>query len=334
MSGKLEQQECDRNDPDWIEFPVVQPIRPRPQTSANMPVNSVNLKLLHTFLLAAELGSFRLAAEGTHRSPSAISMQIRDLEIQIGLPLFVRTPRKIILTPEGHILYEQVRRAISEVQLGLDQLADAALSRRGHVKVACAPSLAAARLPNILATFRIRHPRSIVEVRELSSDRLLNALREQAVDFAIAPHMGDTADFEFDPVLIDPFYACVPPIFDDGTDVITLKAIAGKPCILLSRTTVTRAILDRATAALGLILDVQYEVEQVATAISLASAGLGIAIIPRIALGHGGGPQFRAVPISDTSAIRHIGIMTLRGQVPHTFAEQLISLIRANLNQQ
>ena len=57
-------------------------------------MSSINLKLLQTFLLAAENGSFRRAAEESNRSPSAVSMQIRDLEEQIGISLFIRTSQR------------------------------------------------------------------------------------------------------------------------------------------------------------------------------------------------------------------------------------------------
>ena len=105
-------------------------------------VTNINLKLLQTFLLAAEHGSFRRAAEESNRSPSAISMQIRDLEEQVGMSLFIRTPHCVTLTPEGRLLYDQVGHAMGEVQAGLARLTELAAQRRGRVRIACAPTLA------------------------------------------------------------------------------------------------------------------------------------------------------------------------------------------------
>ncbi len=294
---------------------------------------NVNLKLLHTFLLAAERGSFRKAADESNRSPSAVSMQIRDLEEQVGVTLFLRTPQRIKLTPEGRILFDQVKRAVVEVQAGLDQLSDAALSRRGHIRIACAPTLASTRLPNILATFHVRFPRSFVEVRELSTAPLLELLRKQDVEFGLGPAIPDMGEFEFEPVLDDPLHACIPPVFDNGAESIALADLVNKPCILLSQATALRGMIDTAMEALGLSLDVQFEVQQATTAIALAAAGLGIAIIPKIALSQTTAPQFRVAPISAPMAHRKIGIITLRGHVQYSYSEQLISLIRANLKQ-
>lgn len=291
----------------------------------------MNLKLLHTFLLAAELESFRKAADESNRSPSAVSMQIRGLEEQIGVPLFRRTPQKVILTPEGRILFDQVRRAVREVQSGLDQLADAAQSRRGHIRIACAPTLASTRLPNILANFRVRYPRSFVDVRELSTASILELLRNHEVEFGLAPSIPNMGEFLFEPILDDPLYACVPPALDDGKAELGLADLSGLPCILLSTTTAVRGAIDSALEASGVTLDVQYEVQQAATAMALASAGLGVAILPKITLLLVSAPQFRAVPITDAVVHRRIGLITARGYVQHPTSEQLMTLIRASL---
>jgi DNA-binding transcriptional LysR family regulator len=291
----------------------------------------VNLKLLHTFLLAAEQESFRKAADESNRSPSAVSMQIRGLEEQIGLPLFRRTPQKVILTPEGRILFDQARRAIREIQAGLDQLADAAQSRRAHIRIACAPTLASTRLPNILANFRVRYPRSFVDVREHSTASILDLLRNHEVEFGLAPSIPNMGEFQFEPILDDPLYAFVPPGLDDGKAKLGLADLVGQPCILLSSSTAVRGTIDAALAALGVALDVQYEVQQATTAIALANAGLGVAILPKITLLLVSAPQFRAVPLADDNVHRKIGLITARGYLHHPTSEQLMELIRASL---
>jgi len=296
-----------------------------------LDLTHVNLKLLHTFLLAAELESFRKAADESNRSPSAVSMQIRGLEEQIGVPLFRRTPQKVILTPEGRILFDQVRRAVREVQAGLDQLADAAQSRRGHIRVACVPTLASTRLPNVLATFKVRYPRSFVDLREISTASILELLRNHEVDFGLAPAIPNMGEFIFEPILDDPLYVCVPPALDDGKAEMRLADLSGQPCIMLSPTTAVRGTIDAALKAAGVTLDVQYEVQQATTAMALASAGLGVAILPKIALLLVSAPQFRAVPLTDALGHRKVGLITARGYVQHPTSEQLMNLIRTSL---
>ena len=294
---------------------------------------NINLKLLHTFLLAAERESFRKAADETNRSPSAVSMQIRELEEQVGVALFRRTPQKVVLTPEGRILFDQVKRAVQEVQAGLDQLSDAALSRHNRIRIACVPTLASTFLPNILATFHVRFPTSVVDVREISTASILDLLRKQEVEFGLAPAIPNMGEFQFEPILDDPLYAFVPPRLDDGQETVGLVDLSDKPCILLSPMTAVRGTIDSALEVLGVTLNVQFEVQQVTTAIALASAGLGIAILPKVALRQVSAPQFRVVPISETVVHRKIGLITARSYVPHPTSEQLMKLIRAALRQ-
>lgn len=298
-----------------------------------MSANSVNLKLLQTFLLAAEHGSFRRAAEESNRSPSAVSMQIRDLEAQVGLSLFIRTPQRVTLTPEGRILFDQVSRAMGEVQAGLHRLAEVAAKKRGHIKIACAPTIASTRLARILSTFKMRYPRSVVEVRETPPAAALTLLQDQEIELYIGPEVANLGDFQFEPVLEDHLAACIPAEYDDNRNRLTLADVARFPLILLDRNTASRSLIDRMSAANALDLNIQYEVQNAFTAIALAASGLGVALVPEVAIPMLPSAEIRVVRIDDPLSARRIGILTARGYVQHAYSEQLIALIRHELTQ-
>ena len=117
------------------------------------PIMKVNLKLLQVFLLVAEHASFRSAADQARRSQSSVSTQIKQLEGQLGVALFHRTTRSVRLTAEGEQLLGCVRRALHEVEAGLRKIEEAVDMRRGHVSIACSPTVASTRLPLVLAAF-------------------------------------------------------------------------------------------------------------------------------------------------------------------------------------
>lgn len=294
-------------------------------------MSNINLKLLHTFLLAAEHESFRKAAQESNRSPSAVSMQIRSLEEQIGVLLFRRTPQRVSLTSEGRILFEQSKRALQEIRSGLDLLTEAAEAQSRHIRMACVPTLASGWLPNILATFKVRHPQSHVQLMELSTGPMLELLKRQDVEFGIGPQVPGIEEFDFEPILEDPLYACIPPVFDDGTQTVSFADLVEKPSIVLSSSTAVRGLIDGILEDLSARLDIQFEVQQASTALALAASGLGIAIVPRVALLQGGAQQFRVVPISNGAGSRQIGLITLRGFVHRNRTKQLIALIRSSL---
>ncbi|MDH6265165.1 DNA-binding transcriptional LysR family regulator [Rhizobium sp. SG_E_25_P2] len=292
---------------------------------------SVNLKLLQTFLLAAESGSFRKAAEESNRSPSAVSMQIKDLEEQIGISLFTRTPQRVNLTNEGQVLFEEIGRAMGDVQASLDRLTELAARRKGKIQIACAPTLASSRLGDILATFKLRYPRSVVEVQETPPQAALILLQQQEVEFYIGPEVPNLNEFQFESIIDDPLVACIPEELFNGEKAVRLEDLGQFPLIMLNRKTAVRALVDRLTREAGIELKVQYEVESAQTAVALASSGLGISIVPSIALGAKIDRRIRVAPLDNPNAHRAVGIITARGYVQQRYAEQLIALIRTNL---
>jgi DNA-binding transcriptional LysR family regulator len=297
-------------------------------------MSKINLKLLQTFLHAAESGSFRKAAEQSNRTPSAVSMQIKDLEERIGTSLFLRTPQRVNLTNEGRVLFEEIGFAMANVQASLDRLSDMAARRKGKIQIACAPSLASSRLGDILATFKLRHPGSVVEVQEAASKAALTLLHEQEVEFYIGPEVPNLNEFQFEPIIDDPLMGCIPEELFAGEATIAFEALARFPLILLNRKTAVRGLIDRLTRVEGIELKAQYEVESAQTAMALTSAGLGVSILPGIALGSCLDKRFRAVPLKNRLARRAVGIITNRGYVQQRYAEQLIALIRTKLRDQ
>ncbi len=296
-------------------------------------MNGVNLKLLQTFLLVAENASFRRAADIANRAPSAISMQVRDLEAQVGMRLFVRTAQRISLTPEGQALYDRTQGAMAEMQAGLEHLSEVAARRRGQVTIACAPTLASFHMGNILASFARRFPDSVVSVREVAPDDGLRLLQDQKVEFYIGPEILDLRDFDFEPLMGDQLVACAPPAFDTGANTLSLKDLGSTPIILLDERTALHQLVGRMTHKLGITLNVRYELQNTSTALALVKAGLGVAILPTIALSLGDPDTFRAIPLSDPLSIRQIGIVTAKGYVQHGYSEQLLKFIRDDFAQ-
>jgi DNA-binding transcriptional LysR family regulator len=289
---------------------------------------NVNLKLLHTFLLVAEHGSFRRAAEEANRSQSAVSMQIRQLELQLGLSLFHRTTRRVQLTREGELLLECARRAVRELESGLRQIREAVNLERGRLSLACAPTVAATRLPTVLSVFQKAYPSVTAHVRELPSAPMLEAIRKQEVDFGIGPRVDASSEIQFRTILIDEICALVPLDLDPTPrESVSLAELSELPTLIAAGSSALYDILDRAQKAAGVQLEYKYEVHQVQTEIAMAAAGLGVAILPRIALPAQPDPRLRAVPIVDPPLSRELCVITLRGQALPPVATHFVQLL-------
>lgn len=292
------------------------------------PLAHVNLKLLQTFLLVGEHSSFRVAAEKSFRSQSAVSAQIRQLEEQLGVSLFHRTTRSVRLTEEGQQLLECAQRALLEVESGLRKIQESADIRRGRVSLSCSPTIAETRLARVLAAFEQEYPGIEVHVRELTSAALFDSVRKREVDFGIGP-LIETSEFHFEPVLDDPLYALVPKRFVTTTkDTISFATLTNMPLLVLSHATALRGMLEVAMKERHLTFTTRYEFTQAQTLISMASAGLGAAVLPKVALPSQLDPSVYALRIVNPPLLRQVAVITVRGQALSPASLRLVQLLR------
>src|SRR6267142_949998 len=218
-------------------------------------MSDVNFKLLHIFIAIADNKSFRQASEKLNRSQSAVSMQIKQLEEQVGVALFHRTTRRVELTAEGVKLLTFARRA------------------------------------------------------------LLEWIRRREVDFGIGVEMERSTEFQFDGLFEDPIYAIATKAFRFRRRMsVDLTELCSYPVVLNSKSTALRIMLDRALAVRDLHMEIKFEVAHTHTLIALAAAGMGVGILPKIALPIPLKKNLQAAPIANPGLTRTVSIVTLRGQ--------------------
>ncbi len=291
-------------------------------------LSNVNLKLLQAFLLVGEHSSFRTAAEMSYRSTSAVSAQIRQLEEQLGVTLFHRTTRNVRLTDEGEQLLDCARRALLEVEAGLRKIQESADIRRGRVSLSCSPTLAGTRLARVLAAFEKDYPGIEVFVRELTSEALFDSVRNREVDFGIGPVI-QTQEFHFETLLEDPLYALVPRRFiTTSKDTIALATLTQMPLLLLNHATALRETLDSTLSERNLSFTTRYQFTQAQTLISMASEGLGAAILPRLVLPAVPDPRTYVLRIVNPPMSREMALITIRGQSLSPASRRLAELLK------
>lgn len=292
------------------------------------PITHLNFKLLQTFALVATNRSFRRAAELTHRSQSAVTTQIQQLESQLGVTLFHRTTRSVRLTAEGEELFTGAQRALQEVSLSLRKVQETVDVRRGKVALACSPSVAGTRLPAILARFEQDYPEVSVTLRELPAE-VNDAVLRGTVDFGVGPVVGGQAELHFEPVLDDALMALVPKKFmRKPRTSITLAELTALPLLLQSNATAMQQIVLAAMQTRGLQYKTKYECIHARTLVAMAEAGLGAAILPRSVVRTARAPSTRTLKIVEPAMARQIAIITVRGRSLSPAASRLAQLVR------
>ena len=247
--------------------------------------NNVTLKQLRAFIAVADKGSFVAAAEALARSQPALSQLIRQLEDEIGSPLFHRTTRSVKLTSLGMGFLPTARHLLTQVDAAVTEIQDAAAEKRGRVIIACLPSIAYRIMPQVIAVNDAKHPRMRVIVRDLNLKGIVAAVSEDKADLGIAsmPPTGSSLDGLV--LARDRFYAIVPrghPLADGSA--VRWKELAGFPFISMTTENGIRQLVDDAVASQGVRLSITSEVSNLATVYGLLEAGIGVTALPGLAL--------------------------------------------------
>lgn len=150
-----------------------------------------SLDALRVFQAAAATGSFSRAAQQLHVTQGAVSHRIRALEEQLGIPLFDRSSRRVVLTAQGQLLARAVDEGLARIQRGLDEVQ--ALQASGQLMVSCSPSFAIRWLVPHLPELRAEHPD--LDVRISADDRLVQPGFD-GIDVCVRYGPGGTADAE------------------------------------------------------------------------------------------------------------------------------------------
>lgn len=145
---------------------------------AQATMQNVSSRTFRAFLLLADCGQFRLAAERLHVTQSAFSQIISKFEDQLGVRLFIRDSRHVELTAEGQHLVPMVRRLLSDFDSTLTHLRSFAQSRSSRVSLAAMAALSASWLPARIAQFQALHPEVSVQLHDTYYDNGIKLLRE------------------------------------------------------------------------------------------------------------------------------------------------------------
>ncbi len=157
----------------------------------------VELRHLRYFVVVAAHGSFNRAAQVLHLTQPALSRQVRDLEEELSVPLFVRGRNAVRLTDAGELFYEEAREVLARADLAVQRVRNE--RRRDVVRIGYAPSATAGILPRALERFRTEHPAVRVELMDVSPTEMIRMAHEGWLDVVVAlePSVIATPGFQW-----------------------------------------------------------------------------------------------------------------------------------------
>jgi LysR family hydrogen peroxide-inducible transcriptional activator len=244
----------------------------------------ITLKQLKYLAALAEHRHFGKAAQSCTVTQPALSMQIRELEKDLGVDLVERRPGEVILTATGA---EVVRRAESVLAAARDLTDYARHSGRpltGQLRLGVIPTLAPYVLPRVLPELQRRHAALRIELRETQTRNLLDELARGTLDAALLALPLEVDDFETLPLFDDPFLLAVPASDRRSSRVrIDPREIDSRRLILLEE---GHCLRDQALAFCGTRIEAASGLgaTSLATVMQMVANGYGITLLPRVAL--------------------------------------------------
>lgn len=241
----------------------------------------MELRQLEYFVAVAEEANFTRAAARVHVSQSGISAQIRQLENDLGAPLFDRSTRVAALTVAGEAALAHARAALAAARAVRDAVDDVSQLVRGRLKVGMVTACTVTPLFDALSSFHRAHPGIDVSLREDNSDRLVDDVRAGAVDLALVGVAGaEPAGLHSFTVVRERLVAAVPgnhPLAQLSS--ATLADVCAHPLVTLPPGTGIRTVLDRGCADLNCRASIALQASAPDAVADLATRGLGVAIL-------------------------------------------------------
>jgi LysR family hydrogen peroxide-inducible transcriptional activator len=290
----------------------------------------MELQQLRYFCAIADTGSFSRAAQQTHVSQPSLSQQIRKLEDELGVRLFDRPGRPVQLTELGRAFLPRARAVLRDLEAARSEVVERKTSTSGPISVGVIPTIAPYFLPPILATFSRKYPEARVSVAEEITPLLLERLRAGTMDAAIMalPLQARGHEFQSFPLLVEKLYAVLPKQHTLAKRrAVSLEELQDDPFLLLCDSHCFRETAVAACKRARLNPKIIFESGQFSSILSMVSEGLGVSIVPAMALEKR--PGCRYVPLADERAARTIGVVTLYGRSPTRANEAFLAHLGA-----
>jgi DNA-binding transcriptional LysR family regulator len=209
-------------------------------------------------------------------------MQIRQLEKEVGVPLFVRTPRRVFLTEGGEHLLERARHILREHDAALAELAGLAGAEHGRLRLASASGMVVTdTLPSILKRLRKLYPQADVSVTTGTSEGLVKRILAGELDLAFVSLPVEARNVETELLSRDQLVAVASPRHPLASQrVISAFALSQEKLILGERGGNTRRLIDEFFAEAGLRPTVAMELSRQAAIKNMVAADMGVGIVP------------------------------------------------------
>lgn len=249
----------------------------------------MDLKKLNVLVRVVELGSVTAAADSLSHTPSAVSQQLRRLEVDVGQPLLRRRARGIVPTEAGSVLVGHARKVLRQLEAAESDLNALAEGRKGSLIVGAFPTLAASFLPGVLEVFSQAYPHIEVTIRSSRFSELVEWLERGKVDLSFLwDHPWrpfSQPDLRVQELFDEEFVVLVAnghPLA--GREEISIDDLSGETWLVRADRHPVVEVLERVTASAGFRPSIAMYANDYQETQAMVSVGMGVALAPRSAV--------------------------------------------------
>ncbi len=248
-------------------------------------MRTLNLHQLATFQAVAKHRSYVRAAEELHFSQPAVSAQIRHLENSLGIKLFDQIGRKTHLTQAGEELYLYSQKIFSVIDETLDIMEALRSPYYGRLSVGADTTVGSYVIPGLLGKFRQIYPQVEILLQVLNRASLVEAILNNRVELAVMGSVPDDAPVEVEPLAFNPLVLVAAPTHRLARlKNVPIEELGREHFLLREQGSGTRTALEEALEEAGVPLQVSMQVGNNSAIKQGVVAGLGIALISRVAI--------------------------------------------------
>ena len=285
---------------------------------------------VQAFIAIADHGGFHRAAAALHITQTALSRRLQTLEGFLGVKLVERTTRSVALTGIGENFLPQARRLMTDLSAALVEIRETGKALRGDVTLACVPTVGVQYLPRILQDYCARFPDNRIKVLDHASAGVEQAVLRREAEFGINIAGHYHPELESTPLLHDRFVAvCRDDHVLANRKRLSWRLLEAHRVIFPGANSSNRPLLDLAFNGRPFELQPIYEVQRSSTAVGLVAQGLGVAVVPSLAMQRGAYPNLRVLALADPVVTRTFVLLVRKSAHLSPAAEALYEMILA-----
>ena len=288
----------------------------------------MELRQIRYFLSVAETEHLTQSADALFVTQSTLSHGLRQLESELGTPLFDRIGRGLKLSQAGIAFRSYAARAMQELEAGRMALTDLAGLQSGTLTVGVIPTFLTLFIPEVVAAFSAAYPGVRVMVRDLRSGQIEEQLIAGQLDLGIAFHPASRDEIEVEPLFDERMHLVVHESHPFARRrSVRMRELANVPLALLPTSFVTRRLIDAAFKQAHVAPIVRVEMESVDALLS-ACRQAPLASIAAEHAAHRAGDGMCTIVLTEPKTVRHTGILWRKDASRSAAAREFIARLR------